>query len=246
VSCAVLFLLQSFARKIALSSRYAVRTALPAPLASLSTITRTISLPTRRISVCVTLAPRLTSTLSSLAHHISTCDDVAHRYVFDCAFSSSATQSRVYDNSARAIVSDFLNGVSGVIMAYGQTGSGKTHTMHGADMDAATAVAPRASDGCLDPRRGVVPRALAEVLEWAASSKGRRGATSCTLRMSYVEVYGRDVTNLLADGDDPSRRVGAWAGVAAQAVREGRCAVPVRLLIHVCCVHAELLACACV
>jgi hypothetical protein len=118
--------------------------------------------------------------------------------------------------------------------------------MHGADMDAATAVAPRASDGCLDPRRGVVPRALAEVLEWVASSKGRRGSTSCTLRMSYVEVYGRDVTNLLADGDDSSRRVGAWAGVAAQAVREGRCAVPVRLLIHVCCVHAELLASACV
>ena len=70
----------------------------------------------------------------------------------------------------------------------GIAGSGKTHTMHGADASAATAVAPRASDGCLNPARGVVPRALAEVVEWVASAPTRPRTTACRLRMSYVEV----------------------------------------------------------
>lgn len=44
-----------------------------------------------------------------------------------------------------------------------------------------------------------------------------RGATAA-VSLSYVEVYGNDVLNLLDDGSN----VGAWQGVAARAVLDGR------------------------
>ena len=51
--------------------------------------------------------------------------------MFDKVFKQNATQEKVYNESAKQIVSDVMAGYNGTIFAYGQTSSGKTHTMEG-------------------------------------------------------------------------------------------------------------------
>jgi hypothetical protein len=50
-------------------------------------------------------------------------------YAFDHVFQSSISQEQVYNDCAKKIVKDVLEGYNGTIFAYGQTSSGKTHTM---------------------------------------------------------------------------------------------------------------------
>ena len=51
----------------------------------------------------------------------------------------SNQQDTAYDQIARPVVDDVLNGFNGVVMAYGQTGSGKTYTM-GTEMSKQTSL----------------------------------------------------------------------------------------------------------
>lgn len=51
--------------------------------------------------------------------------------MFDKVFKPNASQEKVYNEAAKAIVKDVLGGYNGTIFAYGQTSSGKTHTMEG-------------------------------------------------------------------------------------------------------------------
>ena len=44
--------------------------------------------------------------------------------MFDKVFSPKASQEKVYNDSAKAIVKDVLGGYNGTIFAYGQTSSG--------------------------------------------------------------------------------------------------------------------------
>ena len=52
-------------------------------------------------------------------------------FFFDRVLSPGALQAETYDEVARPVVQDVIDGFNGVIMAYGQTGSGKTHTIFG-------------------------------------------------------------------------------------------------------------------
>ncbi|KAG8516595.1 Kinesin-1 heavy chain [Galemys pyrenaicus] len=52
-------------------------------------------------------------------------------YAFDRVFQSNTSQEQVYNDCAKKIVKDVLEGYNGTIFAYGQTSSGKTHTMEG-------------------------------------------------------------------------------------------------------------------
>ncbi|KAK2502150.1 hypothetical protein MC885_001874 [Smutsia gigantea] len=52
-------------------------------------------------------------------------------YAFDQVFQSNTSQEQVYNDCAKKIVKDVLEGYNGTIFAYGQTSSGKTHTMEG-------------------------------------------------------------------------------------------------------------------
>jgi kinesin family protein 5 len=82
-------------------------------------------------------------------------------------------------------VTDFTNGVSGALILYGQTGSGKTYTMFGPsspDADAET--------------KGMASRVGAAVL--GAAADRRRTGLDVSLNVSYVEVFGNDVSDLLA------------------------------------------------
>eukprot|EP00041_Stephanoeca_diplocostata_P021188 m.488079 g.488079 ORF g.488079 m.488079 type:complete len:675 (-) comp21763_c0_seq1:456-2480(-) len=149
-------------------------------------------------------------------------------YSLDRAFDETCDQAAVYNGVARAVVCDFLNGSSGTVFAYGQTGSGKTYTMHGPDTRSSTAL----TSGKL-PTRGIVPRAVLEIMTHLQHVRDT-ATVGWTLRMSYVEVFGNDVTDLLtSDGPDNRQAVGAWAGVAARAVLEGHCAVAVDSLAEI-------------
>lgn len=65
-------------------------------------------------------------------------DEDAKEFTFDHSYwsfdqndANFATQSMVFENLGKDIVSDAIEGYNSCIFAYGQTGSGKTHTMMG-------------------------------------------------------------------------------------------------------------------
>ena len=110
-------------------------------------------------------------------------------FEFDAVVSPKVSQSTVYDSSARPLIADFINGFNATILVYGQTGSGKTYTMFG----------PNGSLNNGD--RGIVPRACAEVLTALDYRKDQlQIPMQSRLTVSYVEIYGNDVTDLLKDG----------------------------------------------
>ena len=54
-----------------------------------------------------------------------------HRFTFDTVYGQNASQEKVYNTTARAVVDSSLQGYNATIFAYGQTGTGKTYTMEG-------------------------------------------------------------------------------------------------------------------
>lgn len=105
---------------------------------------------------------------------------------FGQVFDESASQSSVYERSGLRLLTDFVNGVNGALIMFGQTGSGKTHTMFGA---------PGTKGD--DVERGIAPR-LAEAVISAISEREGLGFES-TLKLSYVEIFGNEVYDLLGD-----------------------------------------------
>lgn len=51
--------------------------------------------------------------------------DTSKVYTFDHAFGSDSTQPDIFNQVARPIIDNVLEGYNGTIFAYGQTGSGK-------------------------------------------------------------------------------------------------------------------------
>ena len=133
-------------------------------------------------------------------------------FKFDKVFDESATQKSVYDVAGRRIVSDFLNGFNGTIMVYGQTGSGKTYTMFGkprACEDSSNGIdgttdGPTAggSAGGLDENAspGIVQRTCREVLDAVQARDDVHGMRS-RLCVTYVEIHGQEVYDLLREGE---------------------------------------------
>eukprot|EP00163_Fabomonas_tropica_P028141 TRINITY_DN5670_c0_g1_i3.p1 TRINITY_DN5670_c0_g1~~TRINITY_DN5670_c0_g1_i3.p1 ORF type:complete len:963 (-),score=347.27 TRINITY_DN5670_c0_g1_i3:168-3056(-) len=106
-------------------------------------------------------------------------------YHYDAVFGPGSTQEEVYEDAARAVIEDILDGYNGTIFAYGQTGSGKTHTMFGPR--------PFKEDTC-----GIVPRATSHIFDHINSdTKG----SEYTIQCSYVEIYREVVQDLL----DPTK-----------------------------------------
>ena len=138
-------------------------------------------------------------------------------FAFDEVFEDSADQATVYERSARPLIADFINGYNGTMLVYGQTGSGKTHTMFGSGPDLGTdGVGGGESAG-----RGVIPRACEEVL-LAAAARSAMGITSA-VSVSYVEVFGQDMTDLLRGG----QRVGQSRVAGQRYVLDGHAEQPV-------------------
>ena len=111
-------------------------------------------------------------------------------FLFDGVLSADSQQDLVYATSAQDCVRKMLNGFNAAIIAYGQTGSGKTYTLFGPDSTF--------ESKSLKSFQGVVPRACNEIL--LALNARATGAMEHTLRVSYVEIYGDTITDLLKNG----------------------------------------------
>ncbi|KAL7553123.1 hypothetical protein ACHAWF_016378 [Thalassiosira exigua] len=131
---------------------------------------------------------------------------------FDSVFEDVSSQKDVYEVSARGLVCDVINGVNATCLVYGQTGSGKTWTMSGENTDSCSSFS------------GIVPRACSELM---AAIKFRRKSLNlnikCTVSVSFVEIYGNDVLDLLKRG----RRIGQSKVSAQRSVLDGNAEVTV-------------------
>ena len=87
----------------------------------------------------------------------------------------------VYDEVARPIVADVMNGIHGSIMAYGQTSSGKTHTMMG-------------SPG----HKGIITLAVEQIFDTMVELSDQ---LIFDFKVSCLEIYNETVADLL----DPTR-----------------------------------------
>ncbi len=154
---------------------------------------------------------------SGMAKVVVIAPDVGLReFAFDGVLPVRSKQSSSYDLLARRLVMDFLNGYNGTCIAYGQTAAGKTHTMMGPPDVAVNA-------GVEEGDRGIIPRACHEVLTALSdkeNSRARLGLTS-SLAVSYVEVYGDLVSDLLRNGTRVSQsKVAAQSFVLSGATEQ--------------------------
>lgn len=92
----------------------------------------------------------------------------------------NASQSDVYEECAKRIVTEGLDGYNGTILAYGQTGAGKTFTMTGSTEKF--------------QHRGVIPRAIQQVYREIRE----RSEHAVTVRISYLEIYNEHMFDLLS------------------------------------------------
>ncbi|XP_075406442.1 kinesin-1 heavy chain isoform X2 [Tenrec ecaudatus] len=101
-------------------------------------------------------------------------------YAFDRVFQSSTSQEQVYNDCAKKIVKDVLEGYNGTIFAYGQTSSGKTHTMEGKLHD---------PDGM-----GIIPRIVQDIFNYIYSMDEN---LEFHIKVSYFEIYLDKIRDLL-------------------------------------------------
>jgi len=116
-------------------------------------------------------------------------------FSFEKVFDLQAEQETVYVESSQRMVMDFMNGYNGAVIVYGQTGSGKTHTMFGPDTESLT----KHSESALR-MAGIVPRACQEVLQ-AMETRSRDLEITSSLSISYIEVFGSEMFDLLKEGE---------------------------------------------
>ncbi|KAG7381589.1 hypothetical protein PHYPSEUDO_005829 [Phytophthora pseudosyringae] len=115
-----------------------------------------------------------------------------------------ATQSTIYDELGALALQTVLQGHNCSVFAYGQPGAGKTYTMMGSSGERTSLVASmRANSNVGIPstlatseRRGLIPRICQGLV--AEIDEAKRSGTSCTLVMSYVEIYDERVYDLLS------------------------------------------------
>lgn len=101
-------------------------------------------------------------------------------YVFDKIFKPNASQDKVYNEAAKAIVKDVLMGYNGTIFAYGQTSSGKTHTMEGVLGD--------------PTHQGIIPRIVNDIFNHIYSMDEN---IEFHIKVSYFEIYLDKIRDLL-------------------------------------------------
>ncbi|KAM7072462.1 PREDICTED: kinesin-1 heavy chain [Sturnus vulgaris] len=101
-------------------------------------------------------------------------------YIFDRVFQSNTSQEQVYNDCAKKIVKDVLEGYNGTIFAYGQTSSGKTHTMEGKLHD---------PDGM-----GIIPRIVQDIFNYIYSMDEN---LEFHIKVSYFEIYLDKIRDLL-------------------------------------------------
>lgn len=113
-------------------------------------------------------------------------------FQFDCVLPLDCTQNSVYIKSTKPLVCDLINGTNASCLVYGVTGSGKTYTMFGP---------PHKSLLEREELYGIIPRAcrdLFDVLNYRREHLSVK--IESTVAVSYIEVFGNRITDLLRTG----------------------------------------------
>lgn len=100
--------------------------------------------------------------------------DVEATFGFDHVFSPETTNTAVFEEVGRPLVTSVLCGYNATLMAYGQTGSGKTHSL-------------ASGDGLINTMVGHLYRSISE----------NEAAKLFRVSVSYVQVYNEKVYDLL-------------------------------------------------
>jgi len=104
-----------------------------------------------------------------------------HNFTFDSVYTDKWSQKQVYDDAAKPVIEDIMQGYNGTIFVYGQTSSGKTHTMQGPSID--------------DPElKGVIPRMINTVFECISKAEEH---IEFIVKASYIEIYMERIRDLL-------------------------------------------------
>ena len=129
-----------------------------------------------------------------------------HRFTFDTVYGQNATQEKVYNTTARAVVDSSLQGYNATIFAYGQTGTGKTYTMEGFHQH---------------DQRGIIPRAIEQIFSHISSSVSPR--LRFLVRASYLQIYNEVISDLLKpERTNLAIREGKTRRVRRGSLRVGR------------------------
>lgn len=104
-----------------------------------------------------------------------------YKYYFNDVFGMDYKQEQIFEDLAKEVVDNTLEGYNGTIFAYGQTGSGKTYTM--------TGTPERYAD------RGIIPRTISYLFKYAQSNTD----SIIKYAISYLEIYENHGYDLLDD-----------------------------------------------
>ncbi|ETV67854.1 hypothetical protein H257_16081 [Aphanomyces astaci] len=104
-------------------------------------------------------------------------------FTFDRVYGPASTQDDLYQTSILPLVHRVLQGYKCTVLAYGQTGSGKTHSMEGSAGD-----------------RGMIFKSIATIFDQL------KGKADCRVRMSHVEIYNEELTDLLSTSQRAERK----------------------------------------
>jgi hypothetical protein len=120
-----------------------------------------------------------------------TPDSGLREFSYDGVLPPNVSQKYTYDVSMKRLVMDFINGFNGTALVYGQTGSGKTFSMFGRD--------DKSIYGHDREGKGIIPRVCDEILT-AIHRRKEENVIQSHLSISYVEIYGDHITDLLKNG----------------------------------------------
>jgi hypothetical protein len=132
-------------------------------------------------------------------------------FFFDGVLPPKCTQRFLYETSTKRLVMDFINGFNTTAIVYGQTGSGKSYSMFGRSDASISIYNGKESEG-----KGIVPRACEEIFA-AMETRVRSNDIHSVLAVSYVEIFGNEVSDLLKFG----ARCGNAAASAQRYVLQG-------------------------
>ncbi|OII73340.1 kinesin-like boursin [Cryptosporidium ubiquitum] len=110
-------------------------------------------------------------------------------FTFDGVCGSFTSQRELFKQYVVPIVDEVLLGFNCTIFAYGQTGTGKTYTMEG-DMKEYL----ESNNMELTEHAGIIPRAVQLIFERLESQHTEYG-----VRVSYLEIYNEELSDLLSD-----------------------------------------------
>lgn len=151
------------------------------------------------------------------------------KFEFDSVFDDKMTQKQVYMTATMPLIVEFINGYNATCLVYGQTGSGKTYSMFGPNSDDKDAFKNMGvkETGEIPDSFGIVPRSIREVFHALQYRRQNlRLEMKVDLAVSYIEIYGNEVNDLLKGG----RTCGQNSVSAQRSVLDGSSEVGVSSL----------------